>query len=119
MSLHHYHHPQQYHLEQQVMGSDPAHGSESDVAALSELEDDDDDEEDDDDDDEEDDDDDDDDEEQLPYPGFIPIALKYLDQNTRPRNWCLRMITNPYPFLSQFSSCTSRLSSAEWVSGTQ
>lgn len=34
---------------------------------------------------------------QLPYPGFIPISLKYLDQESRPRSWCLRMITNPYP----------------------
>uniref|UniRef100_A0A8D9B9F1 Voltage-dependent T-type calcium channel subunit alpha-1G n=1 Tax=Cacopsylla melanoneura TaxID=428564 RepID=A0A8D9B9F1_9HEMI len=33
---------------------------------------------------------------QLPYPGFIPISLKYLDQTSRPRNWCLRMITNPW-----------------------
>uniref|UniRef100_A0A1B0BTT1 Uncharacterized protein n=1 Tax=Glossina palpalis gambiensis TaxID=67801 RepID=A0A1B0BTT1_9MUSC len=35
----------------------------------------------------------------LPYPGFPAIALKYLTQDTRPRNWCLRLITNPYPFL--------------------
>ena len=97
MSLHHYYHPQQHHLEQQIMGSEPVHGSESDVAALSDLEDDDEEEEDDDEDE-----DDDDEEEDLPYPGFIPIALKYLDQNTRPRNWCLRMITNPYPFLNLF-----------------
>ena len=85
------------------MGSEPVHGSESDVAALSDLEDDEEEEDDDDDEEEEDDDDDDDDEEEdLPYPGFIPIALKYLDQNTRPRNWCLRMITNPYPFTNLF-----------------
>jgi voltage-dependent calcium channel T type alpha-1G len=95
MSLHQYCHPRQYHLEQQVAGSDPGHASDSDVAALSDLEDDDGEEEDDDDDEE---DDDEDEEEELPYPGFIPIALKYLDQNTRPRNWCLKMITNPYPF---------------------
>jgi voltage-dependent calcium channel T type alpha-1G len=38
--------------------------------------------------------------EQLPYPGFVPVAMKYLDQNSRPRNWCLAMITNPYPFYS-------------------
>lgn len=37
--------------------------------------------------------------EQLPYPGFVPISMKYLDQKSRPRNWCLAMITNPYPFL--------------------
>uniref|UniRef100_A0A2S2PYV7 Voltage-dependent T-type calcium channel subunit alpha-1H n=1 Tax=Sipha flava TaxID=143950 RepID=A0A2S2PYV7_9HEMI len=34
--------------------------------------------------------------EQLPYPGFVPVAMKYLDQNSRPRNWCLAMITNPW-----------------------
>jgi hypothetical protein len=45
-----------------------------------------------------DDEDEDDDEEDLPYPGFIPLALGCLDQTTRPRNWCLQMITNPYPF---------------------
>ncbi|KYQ53199.1 Voltage-dependent T-type calcium channel subunit alpha-1G [Trachymyrmex zeteki] len=60
------------------------------------------DDEDDDDDDDDDEDDDDEDEEEegegLPYPGFIPIALRYLDQTTRPRNWCLALITNPYPF---------------------
>lgn len=36
---------------------------------------------------------------QLPYPGFVPISLKYLHQTMRPRSWCLAMITNPYPFL--------------------
>lgn len=36
--------------------------------------------------------------EQLPYPGFVPVSMKYLDQKSRPRNWCLAMITNPYPF---------------------
>ncbi|XP_011061777.1 PREDICTED: voltage-dependent T-type calcium channel subunit alpha-1G isoform X4 [Acromyrmex echinatior] len=59
-----------------------------------------DDEDDDDDDDDDDEDDDDEDEEEegegLPYPGFIPIALRYLDQTTRPRNWCLALITNPW-----------------------
>lgn len=34
----------------------------------------------------------------LPYPGFPEIALKYLTQDARPRNWCLLLITNPYPF---------------------
>ncbi|CAK9796452.1 Voltage-dependent T-type calcium channel subunit alpha-1G [Anthophora quadrimaculata] len=71
-----------------------------------------DDDEDDEDDDDEDDDQDDEEEEDneeddgvddvegddLPYPGFVPVALRYLDQNTRPRNWCLALITNPYPF---------------------
>ncbi|XP_046663396.1 sterol 3-beta-glucosyltransferase-like [Homalodisca vitripennis] len=70
--------------------SDPVHGSDSDVAALSDLEDDEDDDEDDDGEEEE--------EEELPYPGFVAISMKYLDQTSRPRNWCLAMITNPYPF---------------------
>ncbi|GAB0089756.1 uncharacterized protein DMENIID0001_043590 [Sergentomyia squamirostris] len=34
----------------------------------------------------------------LPYPGFPEISLKYLTQDTKPRNWCLQLITNPYPF---------------------
>lgn len=34
----------------------------------------------------------------LPYPGFGEISLCYLTQDTRPRNWCLMLITNPYPF---------------------
>ena len=70
-------------------------------------EDDDDDEDDEDDDDQEDDEEEDDNEEdgvddvdgdELPYPGFVPVAMRYLEQNTRPRNWCLALITNPYPF---------------------
>lgn len=32
----------------------------------------------------------------LPYPGFPEIALKYLTQDARPRNWCLLLITNPW-----------------------
>lgn len=81
-------------------------GSDSDVNELSDLEDDeeadeeeDGDEEDDEDDDE---DDEDDDNEGLPYPGFVPVSLRYLDQTTRPRNWCLVLITNPYPFQCLF-----------------
>lgn len=34
----------------------------------------------------------------LPFPGFTPIALRYLTQDSRPRSWCLMLITNPYPF---------------------
>ncbi|XP_072749340.1 ca[2+]-channel protein alpha[[1]] subunit T isoform X3 [Anoplolepis gracilipes] len=105
------------------IGTGGEQGSDSDVAELSDLEDDEDedeaearesaerrvveqDEDDENDDDENDDDDDDDDEdnedeeeeegEDLPYPGFVPIVLRYLDQTTRPRNWCLALITNPW-----------------------
>lgn len=31
----------------------------------------------------------------LPYPGFIEYSFRYLTQDTRPRNWCLQLITNP------------------------
>ncbi|XP_076671262.1 ca[2+]-channel protein alpha[[1]] subunit T isoform X2 [Andrena cerasifolii] len=94
-------------------------GSDSDVAELSDLEDDEDedgggqsadrrvaeDDEDDEDDDQDDDDEDDEDEyeeedeeegDEQPYPGFVPVVLRYLDQSTRPRNWCLALITNPW-----------------------
>lgn len=37
----------------------------------------------------------------LPYPGMPPYALRYLSQTTRPRSWCLALISNPYPFLIQ------------------
>ncbi|XP_026724837.1 voltage-dependent T-type calcium channel subunit alpha-1G-like isoform X5 [Trichoplusia ni] len=32
----------------------------------------------------------------LPFPGFTPVALRYLTQETRPRSWCLKLITNPW-----------------------
>ncbi|XP_041563972.1 voltage-dependent T-type calcium channel subunit alpha-1G isoform X4 [Drosophila elegans] len=32
----------------------------------------------------------------LPYPGFPEISMKALTQYTRPRNWCLMLITNPW-----------------------
>ena len=38
----------------------------------------------------------------LPYPGFIPVTLGFLTQTSRPRSWCLRLLTNPYPFLFFF-----------------
>ncbi|KAH7950350.1 hypothetical protein HPB49_022724 [Dermacentor silvarum] len=38
-------------------------------------------------------------EEDLPYPGFVPVALYYFHQDKPPRSWCLRLVTNPYPWL--------------------
>lgn len=38
----------------------------------------------------------------LPFPGFVQFSLKYLSQETKPRIWCLRLITNPYPFQTSF-----------------
>lgn len=32
----------------------------------------------------------------LPYPGFPELSLRYLTQTTRPRNYCLLLITNPW-----------------------
>lgn len=85
-------------------------GSEADFAALSDFEDDGAEDEEDEDLEEEEDEDDEEEEDEdgtgagaivhgdgQPYPGFVPVALKYLDQSTRPRSWCLAMITNPYP----------------------
>uniref|UniRef100_A0A672F2P8 Voltage-dependent T-type calcium channel subunit alpha-1H n=1 Tax=Salarias fasciatus TaxID=181472 RepID=A0A672F2P8_SALFA len=38
-------------------------------------------------------------EEQQPYPALAPVAFFCLKQTTRPRNWCLRVVCNPYPFM--------------------
>ncbi len=38
------------------------------------------------------------DEEPRLFPGFIPTAFYCLKQTTRPRLWCLKLITWPYPF---------------------
>lgn len=35
----------------------------------------------------------------LPYPGFVPVALYYFRQDRAPRSWCLRLVANPYPCL--------------------
>lgn len=83
----------------QRVSSDPLHGSDLDVAALSDLEDEDEEEECDEEGDE-DGEEEEEEEEELPYPGFVAISLKYLDQKSRPRNWCLAMITNPYPLIA-------------------
>ena len=46
------------------------------------------------------DDDDDEDEEDsksnILFPGYVPIALKYFSQSSKPRYWCLKMITSPW-----------------------
>lgn len=36
--------------------------------------------------------------EALPYPSMAPVVFFYLKQTTRPRSWCLKMVSNPYPF---------------------
>ncbi|XP_061604696.1 voltage-dependent T-type calcium channel subunit alpha-1I isoform X3 [Phyllopteryx taeniolatus] len=35
-------------------------------------------------------------EEQQPYPALAPVAFVFLKQTTRPRNWCLRVVCNPW-----------------------
>ncbi|XP_016896109.1 voltage-dependent T-type calcium channel subunit alpha-1H [Cynoglossus semilaevis] len=35
-------------------------------------------------------------EEQQPYPALSPVAFFCLKQTTRPRNWCLRVVCNPW-----------------------
>ncbi|CDW54429.1 voltage dependent t type calcium channel subunit [Trichuris trichiura] len=39
----------------------------------------------------------------LPYPSYSAKALLCLDQRTPPRSWCLRIVSNPYPFSSKRS----------------
>ncbi|VEL38741.1 unnamed protein product [Protopolystoma xenopodis] len=34
---------------------------------------------------------------QQPYPGFYPQVFRFLMQTQHPRDWCLRLITWPYP----------------------
>lgn len=34
----------------------------------------------------------------LPYPGFVEFSFKYLSQDSWPRSWCLKLITNPYQY---------------------
>lgn len=37
---------------------------------------------------------------ELPFPGFVPVAFKYMDQGNIIRFWCLRIIMWPYPFIN-------------------
>ncbi|KFD65588.1 hypothetical protein M514_09876 [Trichuris suis] len=37
----------------------------------------------------------------VPYPTYSAKALLCLDQRTPPRSWCLRIVSNPYPFSSK------------------
>ncbi|KAJ7315966.1 hypothetical protein JRQ81_002128 [Phrynocephalus forsythii] len=39
--------------------------------------------------------------EALPYPALAPVVFFYLDQHSRPRSWCLRLVCNPYPFFPE------------------
>uniref|UniRef100_A0A5S6PYF0 Uncharacterized protein n=2 Tax=Trichuris muris TaxID=70415 RepID=A0A5S6PYF0_TRIMR len=40
----------------------------------------------------------------VPYPAYSARALFCLDQRTPPRSWCLRIVSNPYPFSSKSRS---------------
>lgn len=33
----------------------------------------------------------------IPHPDLAPIAFFCLRQTTSPRNWCIKMVCNPYP----------------------
>jgi len=35
----------------------------------------------------------------LPFPEFVARAFFVFDQTTRPRNWCMAIISSPYPFM--------------------
>lgn len=47
-------------------------------------------------------------EEELPFPGFVPVVFKCMDQRHAVRFWCLRTITWPYPFNSMNSKVNVR-----------
>ncbi|KAM3623412.1 uncharacterized protein V6R79_010774 [Siganus canaliculatus] len=34
----------------------------------------------------------------VPYPELVPVVFFCLKQTTCPRSWCIRMVSNPYPF---------------------
>ncbi|XP_039643852.1 voltage-dependent T-type calcium channel subunit alpha-1G isoform X9 [Perca fluviatilis] len=34
--------------------------------------------------------------ESLPYPAMAPVVFFYMKQTTRPRSWCLKMVSNPW-----------------------
>uniref|UniRef100_A0A8C4JKA8 Calcium voltage-gated channel subunit alpha1 I n=1 Tax=Dromaius novaehollandiae TaxID=8790 RepID=A0A8C4JKA8_DRONO len=34
----------------------------------------------------------------IPYPDLAPVVFFCLKQTTSPRNWCIKMVCNPYPF---------------------
>ncbi|XP_023315824.1 voltage-dependent T-type calcium channel subunit alpha-1G isoform X4 [Trichogramma pretiosum] len=94
---------QQQHLHREQLHQQQQYGSDSDGNDYSEYDNGDeeeadngDEEEDEDEEDDEDEDGELDDDPDLPYEGFVPVALKYLHQTTRPRNWCLCLITNPW-----------------------
>ena len=52
---------------------------------------------------------------ELPYPEYEPRALWMLDQTTRPRSWCLVLISWPYPFCIHLCLCGVDLDSGTIV----
>uniref|UniRef100_A0A8W4F773 Voltage-dependent T-type calcium channel subunit alpha n=1 Tax=Sus scrofa TaxID=9823 RepID=A0A8W4F773_PIG len=36
---------------------------------------------------------------EVPHPDLAPVAFFCLRQTTSPRNWCIKMVCNPYPFM--------------------
>ncbi|CAG12515.1 unnamed protein product, partial [Tetraodon nigroviridis] len=46
----------------------------------------------------------------VPYPELVPVVFFCLKQTTCPRSWCIRMVSNPYPFVqkAKLSEETSR-----------
>ena len=40
-----------------------------------------------------------------PFSQYAPVCLYVFKQDTFPRNWCLKMISNPYPFPTRATSC--------------
>ncbi|CAL8306067.1 unnamed protein product [Merluccius merluccius] len=38
----------------------------------------------------------------VPFPELAPVVFFCLKQTTCPRNWCIRMVSSPYPFAMQW-----------------
>ncbi|KAG8007054.1 Voltage-dependent T-type calcium channel subunit alpha-1I, partial [Nibea albiflora] len=39
----------------------------------------------------------------VPFPELAPVVFFCLKQTTCPRNWCIRMVSSPYPFIHRWS----------------
>lgn len=53
----------------------------------------------------------------IPHPDLAPVVFFCLRQTTSPRNWCIKMVCNPYP-LRLFPSCHQPIN-PPWASSEQ
>ncbi|XP_060046765.1 basic proline-rich protein-like [Erinaceus europaeus] len=50
----------------------------------------------------------------VPHPDLAPVAFFCLRQTTSPRNWCIKMVCNPYPLLLA-CLCVCGICSPWWI----